>query len=143
MKIESFNGNHRFLSNFYPAPVTRGMFMFPTVENAYQAAKWQSIFTKDFVHLSPGGAKRRSDELCKLVTLEHWDDYKVGVMQALLLKKFHVNTYNAHLLNLTGDAELIEGNTWNDTFWGVCNGVGENRLGLMLMDIRQKNRTSF
>jgi hypothetical protein len=41
----------------------------------------------------------------------------------------------------TGDAELIEGNTWNDTFWGVCNGKGSNFLGKALMDIRKKLTT--
>jgi hypothetical protein len=32
---------------------------------------------------------------------------------------------------------LIEGNTWGDTFWGVCNGVGENNLGKTLMNVRE------
>jgi predicted NAD-dependent protein-ADP-ribosyltransferase YbiA (DUF1768 family) len=32
--------------------------------------------------------------------------------------------------------ELIEGNWWGDTYWGVCNGVGENHLGKLLMKIR-------
>ena len=36
----------------------------------------------------------------------------------------------------TEDAELIEGNWWKDTYWGICDGVGENRLGQMLMWIR-------
>jgi len=37
----------------------------------------------------------------------------------------------------TGDTELIEGNDWEDTFWGVCNGMGENNLGKLLMKVRQ------
>jgi hypothetical protein len=37
------------------------------------------------------------------------------------------------LLLATGDKELIEGNTWGDTFWGVCNGIGQNHLGKILM----------
>ena len=36
--------------------------------------------------------------------------------------------------------ELIEGNTWNDTYWGVCNGVGKNTLGQLLMKIREEIR---
>jgi len=42
----------------------------------------------------------------------------------------------------TGDVELIEGNTWHDTEWGVCNGIGKNKLGKILMRIREilKNR---
>jgi predicted NAD-dependent protein-ADP-ribosyltransferase YbiA (DUF1768 family) len=40
----------------------------------------------------------------------------------------------------TGDAELVEGNWWDDTFWGVCNGVGQNNLGKILMDTRRELR---
>ena len=36
----------------------------------------------------------------------------------------------------TGDAELIEGNHWNDTCWGVCKGIGQNNLGKILMEVR-------
>ena len=41
------------------------------------------------------------------------------------------------LLLATGDAKIVEGNTWGDVFWGVCNGVGENHLGEILMKVRQ------
>jgi hypothetical protein len=40
------------------------------------------------------------------------------------------------LLLDTSDKVLIEENNWNDTFWGVCNGVGENNLGRLLMQVR-------
>jgi predicted NAD-dependent protein-ADP-ribosyltransferase YbiA (DUF1768 family) len=40
------------------------------------------------------------------------------------------------MLLLTGDCELVEGNTWGDKFWGVCDGEGENHLGKLLMKIR-------
>ena len=36
--------------------------------------------------------------------------------------------------------ELIEGNVWNDTFWGVCNGKGHNHLGKILMKVRDEIR---
>jgi predicted NAD-dependent protein-ADP-ribosyltransferase YbiA (DUF1768 family) len=41
------------------------------------------------------------------------------------------------LLN-TGDLQLVEGNYWGDTFWGVCNGKGENHLGKILMRVRKE-----
>lgn len=41
---------------------------------------------------------------------------------------------HAHLA--TGDAILIEGNTWGDRFWGVCEGFGQNHLGHVLMRVR-------
>ncbi len=34
------------------------------------------------------------------------------------------------------EGEIVERNTWNDTFWGVCKGKGENHLGILLMEIR-------
>jgi predicted NAD-dependent protein-ADP-ribosyltransferase YbiA (DUF1768 family) len=43
-------------------------------------------------------------------------------------------------LDATGDRKLVEGNYWHDTFWGVCNGVGENYLGEILMHVRQELR---
>lgn len=33
---------------------------------------------------------------------------------------------------------VYKGNYWKDTYWGVCNGVGENHLGKLLMKIREK-----
>lgn len=27
-------------------------------------------------------------------------------------------------------------NSWNDTFWGVCNGVGQDVLGKLLRSIK-------
>jgi hypothetical protein len=42
------------------------------------------------------------------------------------------------MLLLTGDEELIEGNFWGDVFWGVCNGVGKNHLGKILMEVRSE-----
>ncbi|NWN81082.1 NADAR family protein, partial [Bacillus sp. (in: firmicutes)] len=38
----------------------------------------------------------------------------------------------------TGESILIEGNTWGDKIWGVCNGVGENKLGKILMKVRNE-----
>lgn len=50
-------------------------------------------------------------------------------------------TYNPNLKQMlldTGDAELVEGNTWNDKYWGVCKGVGQNKLGKILMMLREE-----
>ena len=33
---------------------------------------------------------------------------------------------------------IVEDNWWNDTYWGVCRGVGENRLGQILSKIREE-----
>lgn len=58
------------------------------------------------------------------------------LMAKLLLQKFEDPDLAQRLLE-TGEKYLVEGNTWNDTLWGVCNGRGRNLLGLMLMEIRK------
>ena len=44
----------------------------------------------------------------------------------------------AQMLLSTGSEILQEGNTWNDTFWGVNahTGQGRNVLGKLLMEVR-------
>lgn len=61
-------------------------------------------------------------------------------MRRLVWRKFTDDPYLAELLLATGDEELVEGNVWGDTFWGVCEGKGENWLGKILMDIRKELR---
>ena len=61
------------------------------------------------------------------------------LMKRLLKMKFAIPELKEMLL-ATGDEELVEGNYWRDTIWGVCDGVGENHLGKMLMEIREDLR---
>ena len=60
-------------------------------------------------------------------------------MHSILQAKFAVPQLRDALL-ATGDAELVEGNTWGDTYWGVCRGRGRNQLGQTLMRIRDDIR---
>lgn len=64
-----------------------------------------------------------------------WKIVRIDIMHDALEEKFKDSNLS-NLLLATGDEELIEGNYWNDTYWGVCNGVGENHLGKLLMEIR-------
>ena len=57
-------------------------------------------------------------------------------MQEIVQAKFEQNPVLAKWLLNTGDAKLIEGNTWNDRYWGVCAGIGQNKLGKILMKVR-------
>ncbi|MCY8564311.1 NADAR family protein [Bacillus sonorensis] len=52
--------------------------------------------------------------------------------------KFEQNDHLINKLLQTGESILIEGNTWGDKIWGVCNGVGENKLGKILMKVRNE-----
>jgi ribA/ribD-fused uncharacterized protein len=132
--ITKFDGRHAFLSNFFPCRVEFEEMVFPSSEHAFQAAKTldHSIRLQMLSQPTPGKAKR----LGRTIELrDDWEWVKIPTMRTILLFKFsHPNL--RRLLIATAPAELIEGNNWNDTFWGFCNGVGRNELGKLLMEIR-------
>lgn len=132
--IDNFSGDFAFLSNFYYTQVWYEDISYCTSEHAFQAAKSTDRADRMSVRNSGGAAqaKRRGREI-KMRT--DWDEVKVGIMEDILRIKFTRPELNEMLL-LTDDYELVEGNHWNDTFWGVCKGVGENHLGKLLMKIR-------
>ena len=120
---------------------------YPTVEHAYQAAKTDDIEHQIQIQTAetPGIAKRMGRKYGPkpgTVLAQQWEKEKEGVMLSLLQQKFAQPWFRKQLL-ATSNAELVEGNTWNDTYWGVCGGAGKNRLGLLLMQVRtelqQKN----
>lgn len=133
-QITAFKGQWEALSNFYYCPILWNGYSWPTAEHIYQASKtldpvW---YRKIRLASTPGKAKHLG-RLCPISP--DWEIVKLSVMEHILRQKFK-NAVPAGVLGRTGNAELIEGNTWGDTYWGVCNGVGENHLGKLLMRIR-------
>jgi len=139
-QIDSFRDEYEFLSNFYESEIEYEGVLFPTVEHAFQGAKTLDIEERrDMAKVpTPGSAKRRGR---KVKLRSDWEQIKVGLMRELLRLKFGDGDLAGRLLG-TGTAELIEGNTWNDTFWGVCRGRGRNMLGQLLMEIRAELQDS-
>ena len=136
--IDSFRGEYRFLSNFYPAAVELYGETYPTVEHAYQAAKTNDPAARERIRWAqrPGDAKRLGQSV---QIRSDWESVKVDVMRGLLVKKFSDRRL-ADMLLKTGDEELVEGNYWGDRFWGVCGGDGDNWLGRLLMEVRRELR---
>jgi len=135
--ITSFTGRFRFLSNFWLVEIEWEGLAYRSVEHAYQATKTDSLKEKIYLQSleTPGEVKRASKGLS---IKSGWDAIKYDIMWALLLRKFSGDDdgLQEQLLG-TGQSKLIEGNTWGDTYWGVCNRKGENRLGIALMEVRQ------
>jgi len=138
MVIDSFDGEFAFLSNFYDSPFEEEGILYPTVEHYFQAMKSKDVEGRKKIAAAPtpGKAKYlgRTTELRK-----DWEEIKDTVMWSGLRHKFQIPELREKLL-ATGNEELIEGNWWGDTTWGVCNGKGENRLGKLLMKIREEIR---
>lgn len=132
--ISQFTGRWRPLSNFYEAVVHLDGVAYPTLEHAYQAAKTLDPAARAAIAAAttPGRAKRAGR---KVPVRADWDDIRLDIMETLVREKFS-HPHLANFLRSTAPAPLIEGNTWGDTFWGVCNGVGENHLGHILEKVR-------
>ena len=133
-QISEFRGEYSFLSNYFDAPVLYNGLRFKNSEAAFQAQKCPERAT-EFCNLSPMSAKRMG----RAVPLRSdWNKVRIAIMKAVVLAKFQQNKKLKRALLATQDAILIEGNTWNDTFWGVCRGRGENNLGKILMEVRNE-----
>lgn len=136
--IDSFRGEYWFLSNFCPCEIEWDKLQYRSVEHAFQAAKTFDNDRREEIRTArtPGEAKRlgRQVEL-----IEGWEEVKDEIMYTLIHKKFKSESLKAKLLS-TGEAELIEDNNWGDKYWGMCNGVGQNRLGEILMKVREEIR---
>jgi hypothetical protein len=86
-----------------------------------------------------------------------WDAVQLDIMFDIQRSKFSWPVLR-ELLLATEDAQLVHGNACHDNFWGVCvcqslpagkqkygvsprcTGYGGNRLGLILMQVRQEIR---
>jgi len=134
MPISRFVGKYRFLSNFYMASVEIDGFRYPSSEHAFQAMKCTTDDERSIIaNLStPLDAKRRG----RLVLLPpDWEYQKIGIMLRIVYEKFKQNPILKDKLLNTNDEFLIEGNTWDDTFWGanLKTNLGTNMLGIILM----------
>jgi ribA/ribD-fused uncharacterized protein len=147
------------LSNFFPASVNYGKYIFPSIENAYQFAKVPKDRITDevvakFKLATPAKSKAYGKLLRdKGMVRPDWDQIREQVMLYLLMRKFEIPELRAKLLQ-TGNAELIEGNLHHDNDWGDCQCTvakpderrygqkqgchmrGKNKLGKLLMAVR-------
>ena len=120
-----------FLSNMYPCSVTYNGHTYPCSETAFQAQKDLSRVS-DFENLDGFQAKKFG----RRVNLRpDWESVKLSIMEDILRAKFSDPVLAEKLKNVS--EPIVEENTWNDTYWGVCNGRGQNNLGKLLEKIRK------
>lgn len=140
--VNRFDGMYEFLSNFYPSTVQFDGASYPTVENAYQAAKtYDLMLRKQFEQCSPGYAKKLGRQV---VLRQDWESVKDDIMYELLKQKFAPGSRLATMLLRTGTAYMCEGNMWHDNHFGACACdrcllvPHMNMLGMMLMKLREE-----
>lgn len=123
-----------WFSNFAQVRLNISGEVWPSVENYYQAMKSTSPAYQHQVWLaSPSQAKK----LGRRANIRaDWDEIKTEVMMTALAAKFSQEPWRSRLI-ATGTEPIIEWNNWGDRIWGVTpDGIGENKLGLLLMKLR-------
>lgn len=131
------------LSNLYRRAITFEGDTFATSEHAYQAGKARKPAVKAWLMAAPSPAllAMAAHGLYYWDITPDWSKNKLDRMRAVLHAKFTQHEDLRDLLLSTGDAKLIETATTDNTvnrFWGEVNGVGENMLGVMLMELRTR-----
>lgn len=153
-KIDSFRGTWKAFSNFFQASLEVEVWeerrQVATVEQGFQLAKVASSRTPVATRRAmaqvalaleaPAEAKSFGKRIPALAMGE-WEARRLPLMEALLSAKFTQHPELMELLLATGETPLEEGNTWGDTYWGVCRGRGENHLGRLLMALRAEEAT--
>lgn len=149
-EINSFTGKYRFLSNFWEhhpfiAPMYSIDFDFTwkTNEHYFQASK--VLYYRDFEEVCRAETANEAKRLGRtFIKKKTWDVIKYDVMLTGLRAKF-ANPELSDWLVKTGDAKLIEGNTWGDSIWGAVwtpgeGWVGKNWLGKLLELVREERK---
>lgn len=132
-KIDNLRGT--FLSNFHEATVVYDGIRYRNAESAFQSAKLADKKERlQFQKLTGAEAKALGK---KIKLRDDWEEIKLKVMYDVVSAKFANNEDLRNQLIWTWEKEIVEGNTWGDTYWGVCRGKGENHLGKILMWIRK------
>ncbi|MFO0583813.1 MAG: NADAR family protein [Anaeromyxobacter sp.] len=131
-----------FLSNFAPFPIDLDGRTWPTTEHYFQAQKFRGTPSEERVRAapSPGDAARMGRNLPGLRA--DWEDVKDEVMLVALRAKFGQHAKLKRLLLETGERPLVE-HTTNDRYWADGgDGSGKNRLGALLMVVRDELRAA-
>jgi ribA/ribD-fused uncharacterized protein len=126
-------------SNFAPCPVKLKGHTWPTTEHYFQAQKFANSEHEDVIRKtkSPMIAARLGRSR-NLPLRKDWESVKDNVMREALRAKFTQHADLRALLLGTGDATLVE-HTEKDHYWGDGgNGTGKNRLGQLLMELREQ-----
>ena len=144
MPITEFRGQYAFLSNFYECEILLDIngerLRFRNAEAAFQAFKDPSR-AHLFQNMEGPTAKNYGRHGVKLPA--DWNQRRLYVMGLVVYEKFRQNPDLRAKLLATNAAGLVEGNTWHDTFWGKCDGKGQNHLGKILMETRKRLQSKY
>ncbi|EHY2521846.1 N-glycosidase YbiA [Escherichia coli] len=126
-------------SNFAAWPIKVDGKTWPTSEHYFQAQKFLDEKYREEIRRvsSPMVAARMGRDRSKPLR-KNWESVKEQVMRKALRAKFEQHAELRALLLATAPAKLVE-HTENDAYWGDGgHGKGKNRLGYLLMELREQ-----
>ncbi len=131
-------------SNFSPHSLYLDGQTWPTLEHYYQAQKYvgtpDQAICDTIRHAPTPEAAAALGRTPHYRTRQNWDQIKSDIMYQAVLTKFSTHLDIQAILLDTGD-ELIVENSDRDAYWGCgADGQGQNQLGKILMQVRQKLR---
>lgn len=138
--VSSFSGRYFFLSNLYRNVTVHNGMYYQSAESAFQASRCclpsdRRIFA-DLDGIENG---YQAKELIRQVySTDEYTEQSVADMIDIVSDKFYRNPELLDRLLATGSADIVNGNDWHDSFWGVDRKTGEGRnwLGLILQTVR-------
>jgi hypothetical protein len=133
---------HGEFSNFSPYPIELGGKTWPTSEHYFQGQKFAGTEHEERVRQAKSPMIAATLGRSRNLPLRRdWEQVKESVMLTALRAKFTQHAALRELLLRTRKAELIE-HTAKDRYWGDGgNGRGKNRLGHLLMELREELKT--
>lgn len=132
-------------SNLYRRPIEFEGEVFATSEHAYQAGKARKPEVRKWLLAAPSPAllAMAAHGLYYWDIAPGWSKTKFDRMREVLRAKFTQHADLKDLLLSTGEARLVESATVDNEvnrLWGEVNGSGRNKLGILLMEIREDLR---
>jgi ribA/ribD-fused uncharacterized protein len=143
IRFFSKSATHGEFSNFAPFAIELDGEVWPTSEHYYQAQKFVDPDLQARVRSAakPIVAKSLANTHRDKIRGD-WDTVKDDVMERVVRQKFQSYPQLRDLLLATGDEEIVEAAA-HDGYWGEGpDGKGLNKLGMILMRIRDELRST-
>lgn len=125
-------------SNFSAHGLVLDDLYWPTSEHYFQAQKFAGTPIAEKIRgLSKPKEAANMGRDRSFPLRSDWESVKDDVMRRAVLAKFQTHGDIRAILLGTGDEDLVE-NAPGDYYWGCGkDGTGQNKLGLILMELRQ------
>lgn len=135
------DGPYGEFSNFAKFGVALDGVWWPTAEHYFQAQKFDDPAYREKIRRASTAKQAADLGRTRLLPLRSdWDVARVEVMRRVVTTKFETHPALRVRLLSTGDRPLVE-SAPGDNFWGAGpDGTGENRLGRLLEELRDRFR---